>query len=91
MEKITAWKVLGLNPGAGRLEIKKAYRQLVFEVHPDTNPRPDEREKFYYLKSAYEILQCPIRCDLLGHLPLFPAKALIHKPIHGEHLIEVYA
>lgn len=49
------WKVLGLNRGASEEEIKKAYRKLIKEYHPDINPDADP-EKIKEINEAYEIL-----------------------------------
>lgn len=57
------WRVLGLAPGAGRDEIKAAYRRYVLQSHPD-KVAPDQRAaataKTIQLRRAYETLmaQC---------------------------------
>lgn len=51
--------LLGLSKGASDSDIKKAYRRLVRELHPDVNP--DEGERFAEVKLAYEVLTDPDR------------------------------
>ena len=51
--------LLGLSKGAGESDIKKAYRRLVRELHPDVNP--DAGEQFAEVKLAYEVLTDPER------------------------------
>ncbi|WP_244084227.1 J domain-containing protein [Desulforhabdus sp. TSK] len=49
--------ILGLDNGAGILEIKAAFRRLSFACHPDRNPRdPEAGERFRKLHRAYRIL-----------------------------------
>lgn len=51
------YEVLGVTRGATDEEVKKAYRKLVFEYHPDRNPDKKEAEaKIRELNAAYEIL-----------------------------------
>jgi curved DNA-binding protein CbpA len=50
------YKRLGLTPDATREEIKKAYRKLALEYHPDRNKRSDAHEKFIEINEAYLIL-----------------------------------
>lgn len=40
------YSVLGLTRGADKAEIKKAYRTISLDVHPDKNPSPAAKEKF---------------------------------------------
>jgi curved DNA-binding protein CbpA len=50
------YKILGLQPGASKTEIKKAFRKLVFVYHPDVNPSSNARDKFIQIQTAYEVL-----------------------------------
>lgn len=40
------YTLLGLQRGADKAEIKKAYRAISLEVHPDKNPSPEAKERF---------------------------------------------
>ncbi|MGY1750087.1 molecular chaperone DnaJ [Modestobacter sp. SYSU DS0511] len=51
--------VLGLAPGATDSEIKKAYRRLARDLHPDVNPAPEAKERFGEVSRAYEALTDP--------------------------------
>lgn len=50
------YKRLGLTKSATKNEIKKAYRKLALEFHPDKNKSPDAHEKFISINEAYLIL-----------------------------------
>ena len=40
------YKLLGVSKDASEKEIKKAFRKLAVQYHPDKNPAPDARKKF---------------------------------------------
>lgn len=57
MIKRDYYEVLGLNKGATKEEIKKAYRKAALEFHPDRNVHdPQAEEKFKDASEAYEVL-----------------------------------
>ncbi len=56
MAKRDYYEVLGLSKGASAQEIKKAYRKLSKQYHPDINKEPDADAKFKEISEAYEVL-----------------------------------
>ena len=51
-----AYEVLGLEVGADRDEVKRAFRKLAFKYHPDLNASPKAHEMFLNVQKAYEII-----------------------------------
>ncbi|HEU6436450.1 MAG TPA: J domain-containing protein [Nitratidesulfovibrio sp.] len=51
------YRILQVGNGASLDEVKKAYRRLAFELHPDLNPgRPEAARRFQRLNEAYVLL-----------------------------------
>lgn len=70
MSKRDYYEVLGIEKGASKDEIKKAYRKLARKYHPDVNSEEDSAEKFKEAKEAYEVLsseQKRQQYDQFGH------------------------
>ena len=66
------YALLGVARDATPEEIKRAYRQLARELHPDVNPDPAAQERFKSVTAAYEVLSDPEKRQMfdLGHDPL---------------------
>ncbi len=69
-EKRDYYEVLNVERGASQDEIKKAFRKLAFQYHPDRNKEPDAEEKFKEISEAYAVLSDPEKkqqYDMFGH------------------------
>lgn len=71
MAKRDYYEVLGVGRNATPEELKKAYRKLALQYHPDRNPGDKEaEEKFKEAAEAYDVLSNPdkkVRYDQYGH------------------------
>jgi DnaJ-class molecular chaperone len=56
----TPYQVLGVKPGANADDIRKAYRKLAKQFHPDLNPgKPEAEARFKSISAAYDLLSDP--------------------------------
>lgn len=53
------YEVLGISKNASADEIKRAYRKLARQHHPDVNKEPGSAEKFKEINEAYQVLSDP--------------------------------
>jgi molecular chaperone DnaJ len=66
------YAILGVRKDATPEEIKRAYRRLARQLHPDVNPDAETQERFKEVTSAYEVLSDPNKRQMydLGGDPL---------------------
>ena len=76
-EKRDYYEVLGISKGASDDEIKKAYRKMAKQYHPDLHPDdPEAAEKFKEVNEANDVLSDPQkrqRYDQFGHAGVDPS------------------
>ncbi len=69
-QKRDYYQVLGITKQSTPEEIKKAYRKMAMQYHPDTNKASDAEKKFKEIQEAYEVLSDPNKkqmYDQYGH------------------------
>jgi molecular chaperone DnaJ len=65
MEDKDYYKILGVSRNASEEEIKKSYRRIAMQYHPDRNPGDKEaEEKFKIASEAYEVLRDPEKREI---------------------------
>jgi len=69
------YEILGVSRNASQEEIKKAYRKLALQWHPDRNKSPEAEERFKEINEAYEVLSDAKKrqaYDQFGHAAFEP-------------------
>jgi len=69
-EKPDYYEVLGVERGAAAEDLKRAYRKLALQYHPDRNPAPEAEARFKEVSEAYQVLSDPQKreaYDRFGH------------------------
>jgi len=67
------YEILGVDRGAGDAEIKRAFRKLAQQWHPDVSADPAAAERFKEINEAYQVLSDPRRrqiYDMVGRAGL---------------------
>jgi curved DNA-binding protein len=70
MEYKDYYDILGVDRNANQKEVKRAYRKLARQFHPDVNPDQQAEERFKEINEAYEVLGDPdkrAKYDRLGN------------------------
>ena len=89
IRKVTAdyYKVLNIGRDATQGEIKKAYRKLAMDVHPDVNASEQAQEEFIAVSQAYDVLgdtEKRRRYDRTGTAGTRRAARPFHYGFHAE-------
>ncbi len=53
------YQILKVDPSSTQQEIKKSYRKLALQWHPDKTTHPEASQKFKQITKAYEVLNSP--------------------------------
>src|SRR5581483_8099895 len=79
------YKLLGVRRDATPEELKRAYRKLARELHPDVNPDPTAQDRFKEVTTAYEVLSDPEKRRIvdLGGDPLSQGAGTAGNPFAG--------
>lgn len=83
------YDLLGVAREATEADIKKAYRKLAMDLHPDRNRATDAEERFKEITEAYEVLKDPdkrARYDRYGKAGLGGAGG---QGYHGFHQVDL--
>lgn len=67
-EDADLYRVLGVRRGATADEIRRAYRRLARQHHPDLTSEPDGPQQFAAVSRAYEILRDPVQRARYDHV-----------------------
>jgi len=71
MENKKYYEILGIDKNASESEIKRAYKQLAKEYHPDHNHNSNAKEKFIELNNAYRESLNPTVPKIYGFLEIW--------------------
>jgi len=72
------YELLGVPKDAGGISIKRSYRKLATEWHPDKNPDPNAKSVFQKYANAYEVLSSPEMRDNYDYLLEHPYEFPMH-------------
>ncbi len=73
------YQVLGVARNATAEEIRRAFRKLAFDYHPDRNHEDEAEKRFKEINEAYEILSNPEK-RAAYNAPVYAHPQITHKP-----------
>ena len=82
MSEIDPYQVLGVAKDASDAEIKRAYRKLARQYHPDRNDDPAAEERFKRIQSAHEKIGTP---EARQQFEQERANKTLHRVTSGPH------
>jgi hypothetical protein len=85
---VLCYDILEVSEEATEDAIKKSYRKLAREWHPDKNPEKGAREKFQKIAKAYEVLSTEGERKKYDHLMQHPDE---YRKLYGEYYFKVTA
>lgn len=77
------YHILGISSDANAEEIKRAYRRLVKEFHPDKNQSEEARDRVTLINDAYEILSDPVKRAQYYYQPAYASVGNEEDPIEA--------
>jgi len=78
------YDILGVTPQSQVEEIKRAYRHLAVQLHPDKNPLPEAEAAFKEINEAYEVLSDPVARNLYNQMLTQSVAAQPTQPLHRD-------
>jgi curved DNA-binding protein CbpA len=84
------YEVLGLPRNASGAEIKRAFRKLAFQYHPDHNKDPGAEDKFKELNEAYQVLSSPEKRNYYDRYGKVDTEGLHGFPLSPSPLTKQY-
>ena len=81
------YKILNIEPKSKLEEIKKSYKKLALEFHPDRNQSPEAEDRFKEISKAYQVLSDPDKrrqYDLMGDVENMPFDNNFHFDIFNS-------
>ncbi|XP_037892383.1 dnaJ homolog subfamily C member 16 [Glossina fuscipes] len=81
-EVYNPYKILGLNRHATNQEIRRAYKQLAKEWHPDKNDHPEAESNFIQIKKAFELLSDSERRHIYDQHGITDEDSYLYKQRH---------
>jgi hypothetical protein len=84
------YQILGVRRGAGEAEIRRAYRVLVQQLHPDVNPDPAAHELIKEVNEAYDVLSDPVKKQEYDYRLESPYASVFNVPEQPQHRDPAY-